>query len=108
VLGGVPLHPPPQCPDFGFGAVEVLPSGDDAVLVHRCTWDASAVVAIHNFGPEATEVALDLPKAAGGELSDVLSPGSTGLDDAGRAVLQLDGFGYRWLRVKLPAVPNPQ
>ena len=32
-------------------------------------------------------------------LVDLLQDGATPLSDAGRADLQLEGYGYRWLRV---------
>ena len=35
----------------GWGTWQVLPNDQPAVLAHRCDWDGSTVVAVHNFSP---------------------------------------------------------
>jgi maltose alpha-D-glucosyltransferase / alpha-amylase len=63
------------------------------------TWRQNAVVAVHNFAPEACEVRLSIPDAAHGPLTNLLSP-DHGLPDArGRHTVALEPYGYRWFRV---------
>ena len=59
-----------------------------------------ALVALHNLGPEPRTVPLTL-EDCGSEhrLVDLLQSGSTSLSDDGSVELQLEGYGYRWLRV---------
>jgi maltose alpha-D-glucosyltransferase/alpha-amylase len=89
-----------ECPEIGFGAVEILDAGVSSVLAHRCDWNGSTVVAVHELAGEAVTVALalDLPRDADA-LIDLFSADSHALDD-GRVKFRLEPNGYRWLRVR--------
>lgn len=111
-----------ECPELGWGSFTVLRQPNHAVLAHRCSWsgqgnegrangsEASAsIVALHNFSAEPATVHLDLTtdedtaeRIGGLPLIDLL--GSTDLEiaDDGTAEVQLEGYGYRWLRVAHP------
>ena len=83
--------------ELGWGAFEVLDQPDAAVLAHSLTSGDRVVVALHNFAPEPREVRLTL----GGEgrcLRDLFTAEEFPLE-RGRAVVALDGYGYRWLRL---------
>jgi|SoiMethySBSTD1v2_1073268.scaffolds.fasta_scaffold00468_3 trehalose synthase len=90
-----------ETPELGLGTWSVVPSEPASVLVHRCDWDGSTVVALHNFAAEPcrVEVALDgVDDVAGAD--DLLDgTGEIGLEDA-RLVLTLEGYGYRWYRIR--------
>ncbi len=61
------------------------------------------MVAVHNLGNEARTVPLTLDGCGQEhELVDLLCDGTTTLDATGSAEVQLDGYGYRWLRVVGP------
>jgi trehalose synthase len=89
-----------ECPELGWGAFELLDQPHASVLAHLCRWDDGTMVAVHNFGPEPVTVPLTLDGCdATHRLTDLLQEGSTQLSDKGTAELQLEGYGYRWLRV---------
>ncbi len=90
-------------PEIGWGALDVLPSGNDAVLAHRITADVGRFVALHNFAPTPTVVPLELgPVAPESQLSDLLHVDRYDLDERGRIDVQLDAYGYRWFRIVEP------
>lgn len=98
-----------ECPELGWGRFEVLEQPVAAVLAHRCVWDADSVVLAHNLGPQPATVTLDLATPDrtaealdGVVLLDLLGTEDIAVSARGRIELQLDGYGYRWLRV-----PNP-
>jgi trehalose synthase len=92
-----------ECPELGWGDLEVLEQPHRQVLAHRCTWDDGSMVALHNLGPEAVAVPLRITDCdAGFRLTDLLQVGTTALDHDGAATLELPGYGYRWLRVAGP------
>jgi len=92
-----------ECPELGWGALEVLEQPHAAVLAHRCTWDDGSLVAVHNLSAEPVRVPLVLTDCAEGHLlADLLQDGSTPIDDRGRVELALEGYGHRWLRVVEP------
>jgi trehalose synthase len=92
-----------ECPELGWGDLTVLDQPHPSVLAHCCRWEDGCVVALHNLGPHPVTVPIRLDDAADGwALVDLLQDGEEQLDAKGRTELRLDGFGYRWLRVRRP------
>jgi trehalose synthase len=93
-----------ECPELGWGDVEILDQPERQVFAHRCTWEGASIVAVHNLSNDAVVVPLQLDDAEEGwHLVDLLVDGSCELDADGRAEIGLDGYGHRWLRVRRPA-----
>jgi maltose alpha-D-glucosyltransferase/alpha-amylase len=94
-----------ELPELGWGAWQVLDTDQPAVLAHRCDWQGRGVLVLHNLGPEAVQVGLELEDAeADAPMAELLGdqryePARTG------EPLPLQGFGYRWLA--LPGSPVP-
>jgi trehalose synthase len=82
-----------ECPELGWGSVEILDQPHASVLAHSCSWDDGRMVALHNLGPEPVAVPLKLDEEA--RLVDLLHGDSF---DPG-AEVELERYGYRWLRV---------
>jgi trehalose synthase len=92
-----------ESPELGWSGFELLDQPVPSVFAHLATWDDARMVALHNLSEEACEVPLALAGCGEGhELVDLLQVGSTPLDGRGRATVQLDGYGYRWLRLVGP------
>jgi trehalose synthase len=92
-----------EAPELGWGELEVLDQPHRAVLAHRLTHDGASTVALHNLGEEAVTLPLALGDVAPGtRLVERLVDGTVELDDRGRATIDLEGYGYRWLRVVEP------
>jgi glycosidase len=108
-----------ECPELGWGKFELIKHSASAVLLHRCTWGGSMVIAAHNFGPEpvavtTTAASPDEPDQpigpdgnggpgvsyAGAVLRDLLGREDVPLDDDGVFEVRLDRYGYRWFRVQ--------
>jgi hypothetical protein len=92
-------------PETGWSTVEVLKQANSAVLAHVCR-EASgwAMVALHNFGSDSCMVPIQLEDAPpNSKLVDLLD-GLTEheLDGKGRIELDLEPYGYRWLRLLRP------
>ena len=92
-----------ECPELGWSQFHELEQPHHAVLAHLSSWDDGALVSLHNLGSDAVEVPVTLEGCGPEhELVDLLRPGTTPLDGGGSATLNLDGYGYRWLRVVAP------
>jgi trehalose synthase len=89
-----------QWPEIGFGAWEILPAGDDAVLAHAMTWEGGDVVALHNFAARGARARVRLPRPADGpRWHHLVGPRSgakpPGLTD-GEIELELGPYEYHW------------
>jgi glycosidase len=87
------------CPELGWGTWAVLEQPHDSVLVQRCAVEGSAVLTVHNL--RAEPVTVDVPVDPGGEgLEAVDLMSDEVLTGQPSARVALDGYGFRWLRVR--------
>jgi maltose alpha-D-glucosyltransferase/alpha-amylase len=90
-----------ECPELGWGACSLLDTGERSVLAHRCDWDGTAVVAVHNLGERKVAVDVRFERAEGVDAlvdlfgEDDLRPGADG-----RVTLALEPYGHRWYRIR--------
>lgn len=91
-----------ECPELGWSEVRVVDQPHAAVLALCSVVDDAAMVTLHNLGPEPLRVPVTVPIAGATRLVDVLADGETPVTD-GAAEVDLDGYGYRWLRVVSPS-----
>jgi maltose alpha-D-glucosyltransferase / alpha-amylase len=88
-----------ECPEFGSGKVRFLRTRNPSVLAHSCEWQGGTVVAVHNFSRATCSVTLDLPE----DTVQVQHLYGRQLHEPNRgpsAVIDLDGYDYRWLRLR--------
>lgn len=91
-----------QSPELAFGELTILETEDVGVLIHALEVDGWAVVAVHNLGAEATSVTIDLRQLKTDEVEGLvdLLHGDEPEIERSTAKVDLDGFGYRWYRVR--------
>jgi glycosidase len=94
-----------QQPEIGWSTAEVLEQPNPAVLAHVCREKSGwAMVGLHNFGADSCIVPIQLKGVPAGctvvDLLDGLIEHK--LDAEGRIDVGLDGYGYRWLRLRRP------
>jgi trehalose synthase len=89
-----------ECPEIGFGTLEILDAGVSAVFAHRCDWDGYTVVAVHDLGGEPVKIDLTLDGPDDAEaLIDLFSDRCEPLRD-GSVELDLEPHAHRWYRVR--------
>lgn len=94
------LHTLRECEEIGIGEHEVVPVEPHQVLVHRAVAPSGAVVFLHNLGDEPTRVRLpEQPEEKEGH-HPVEVFGNREYDAADMRDLELDGYGFRWLRLR--------
>jgi trehalose synthase len=90
-----------ETPELGMGTCSVIRNDQPGVLAHRCDWDGSTVVAVHNFGPDPCRFDLPLDGIDDPAGADDLLDGSPEQAlDGGVLTVTLPAFGYRWLRIR--------
>jgi len=83
-----------ECPEIGFGTLTVLDTDEPNVLAHRCDWEGSTVVAIHELAGQAVE--LELAIDDGESLVDLFSDAEHPLP----ATLRIERHAAQWYRVR--------
>jgi trehalose synthase len=86
-------------PEFGWGTVTLIECEAPSLLCHRCDWQGSTVVAVHNLGDGAATATLELGDDACG-VDDVLEGRGFDVAEGGRLEVELGGYGYLWLLVR--------
>ena len=90
-----------ECPEFGWGVPTVLDTADDAVLAIRSDADTSTLLAVHNLGADPVTARLALRDDDDCEVLEDLLRGHAPLSPDGGAVpVELEPYGYRWLRLR--------
>jgi len=100
-----------ECPELGWGDFTVLEQPLTSVLAHRCSWEGSTVVAVHNFAAEPVTVSFALdPRDLDGDLpvwlEDLVARGSEDPKPDGTVEVALEGYDHRWYRVRRDDLPR--
>jgi trehalose synthase len=90
-----------ECPELGWGAMTVLETGEASVFAHRCDWDGTAVLAVHQLDDRPVTVRLALGEAEEA-LVDLFGPDELRAGEDGTAEVALGRYGSRWFRVRRP------
>ena len=87
------------CPELGWGTWSVVDQPTAQVLVQRCQLDGSAVVTVHNLGAEPVTVDVPIdPRDEGLEAVDLMA--EEVVTGGATTSVALEGYGFRWLRVR--------
>lgn len=87
-----------ETPEFGWGAFQLLDSGDEAVMAHRSETSSSAVLAVHNFSDTTRSVSISLDEATE-SIEDLLGTEDPPAGDP--LQFDLEAYGFRWFRIRL-------
>jgi glycosidase len=90
-----------ECPELGFGTFALLETGAPSVLAHRCDWEGSTIVAVHELGGQSA--AVELPVNDGERLVDLFGHDEHELP----ATLYLEPYAAHWFRVRRKGVRLP-
>jgi maltose alpha-D-glucosyltransferase/alpha-amylase len=89
-----------ECPEFGYGKWELIETDEPSVFAHRCIWDGSVVLALHNLVEKDVSVKLKFGSHDERQLYDLLSDQLYDIQDDLSQEIDLGPYGYRWFRVK--------
>jgi trehalose synthase len=85
-------------PELGWGESTLLENEPEALFAHRCHWQGSTVFALHNLSADPVVTEIDLGEGVAG-VDDLLELREHTVEH-GRLRVQLDGYGYLWLRAR--------
>ena len=88
-----------ETPEFGWGSVTLLETRSPVLFAHRCDWEGSTVIAVHNLGEPTAEATIQLDDDVVA-IDDMLEDRDHELLDGCRLKVRLARYGYLWLRVR--------
>jgi trehalose synthase len=88
-----------ETPEFGWGTSTLIETGAPALFAHRCDWQGSTVVAVHNLGRGRAKAVLELGADAVA-VDDLLEMREHRVGKDGTLEVKLGAYGYLWLRVR--------
>jgi len=92
------IHRRRETPELGFGASTLLENDPPALVAHRCDWQDSTVYTMHNLSGEPVAAELDLGDDVVG-VDDLMELREHHVE-RGRLPVELDAYGYLWLRAR--------
>lgn len=88
-----------DCPELGWGEHRVLRSSHPSVLAHRVDWRERTCILLHNLSSEAVLISCRLENLGDCMvLVDVLDGSHHVLGEKGEMELNLDAYGFSWLK----------
>ena len=88
-----------ESPEFGWGELDFLDTGDEGVFAHRCAWHGRTAFAVHNLTGDARTIHLDLGDLSYDDLQETLSDASYDPPRGRPLTVALNSYGYRWFRL---------
>jgi len=92
-----------ECPEIGWGDWRLVPRLPDEVLGIRYDWNGRVTFALHNFSDKPAIVRV--PGGGCDTLVNLLSQERSDAGKSGRHTIELEPYGYRWLRGGEPERP---
>jgi maltose alpha-D-glucosyltransferase/alpha-amylase len=88
-----------ECPEFGIGTATVLDPKSDAVLALRYDAPCGSILALINLADEPVTVDVGPPADGKPAPLDVFGNRAYGVPPPDLTGVELDGYGYRWIRL---------
>jgi len=101
------LHSLRQCPEFGSAPGVAMDVGVPSVLAVRYDGPTGSMLALTNLDEEA--VVVDAGEVATGHAMEIFADDDYGDVDEDLRQVEVNGFGYRWIRTawEIPTHPPP-
>jgi maltose alpha-D-glucosyltransferase / alpha-amylase len=88
-----------ECPEISWGDWKVIDSDAPGVLLMRYELDGHALLIAHNFGRKPCVASLPASAVKTKQLTSLLSIDVSTADASGKHLIELEPYGYRWLRI---------
>jgi maltose alpha-D-glucosyltransferase/alpha-amylase len=85
-----------ECPEIGWGSWRLLPRLPEHVLGIRYDFNGRATIALHNFLDHPVKVKVSVDNCD--TLVNLLSQETSRAGKSGRHTIELEPYGYRWMR----------
>ncbi|HVM30818.1 MAG TPA: alpha-amylase family protein [Candidatus Limnocylindrales bacterium] len=87
-------------PEFGWGKVDIVDTGDPRVFGHRLEHEGGVILAVHNLADKGVRVSLDVSEYAGRRLLGLIDHSEREPVRDQRHELDIEPYGFHWFRVR--------
>jgi maltose alpha-D-glucosyltransferase/alpha-amylase len=88
-----------ECAEIGWGDWKILGQMPANVLAIRYDWNDRSTIVLHNFAAKPCAVRLHVKGPHGNVLTNLLSQEHCEAEAGGRHLIELEPYGYRWMRI---------
>ena len=88
-----------ECAEIGWGSWKLLPRLPEPVLGMQYDWNDRYTVVLHNFSELPTTARVRVDGRPPCPLINMLSQERSEPDESGQHTIELEPYGYRWLRM---------
>jgi glycosidase len=93
------IHCRRENPEFGWGTVTLLETHAPSLFAHKCDWQDTTVVAVHNLGQKDAQAVIELGEDVTGA-DDLLEAREHEVAKGGKLDVKLGAYGYLWLKLR--------
>ena len=93
---------------FGWGQWQLLETDNPYVLVHRCDWQHTTVLAVHNLSAEPQTIEMDMADLKNEAIEELLSDRDYESPRKAADPLEIGEYGYRWFRLRSTITDHPR
>jgi glycosidase len=94
------IHRRRETPELGWGTSTLIENEPPELFAHRSEWQGSSVISVHNLSDRPVAAELELGEGVRG-VDDLLELREHRVE-RGRLRVELDAYGYLWLRAIRP------
>jgi maltose alpha-D-glucosyltransferase/alpha-amylase len=91
-----------ETPEIGWGESTIIETDAPGLLAIRHDWHSRTLVTVHNLSGEGAKLELDLSDVEWTLAHDLFDHDGIEPTGDGRLAVELDGYGYSWLRLHKP------
>jgi len=87
-------------PEFGWGSVDIVETGEPHVFGHRLQFQGGTVIAVHNLADQKAKVNLEVSEYQGRRLVDLIDHSEREPVAEQRHELSMEPYDFHWFRVR--------
>jgi maltose alpha-D-glucosyltransferase / alpha-amylase len=88
-----------ECAEISWGDWKILPTRATNILALRYDFNGRSTIVVHNVADRVCTLSLRVEGPESDTLTNLLSQNQSTADESGHHRLELEPYGYRWMRV---------
>jgi maltose alpha-D-glucosyltransferase/alpha-amylase len=91
-----------ETPEVGWGEWQIVDSGAVELIVIRYDWGTTTLITVHNLSADKASADIDVSDVEWTAARDLFDSDLVKPTEEGRLDIDVDGYGFKWLRLEKP------